>query len=131
MLNKISNFVENIRLETTSGEQRPQSSRVDRDSRQSTETVHRGRRDDLPQVRAPLRNRSARQCDGDEEARQVANKLLLQTERFKASTIRPKGMDSVSILPAPETPECNNIEDDEDFFHVACHINNSLKEKIE
>ena len=55
-----------------------------------------------------------------EEGRALAEQLILDAERFKASVQPPKGNYQV-----------HNVEDDDEFFHLTCHLDGNLKTKIE
>ena len=50
----------------------------------------------------------------------VADKAILQVEKFKANIVALKG-NYISMEP----------QGDDDFFHITCHVDSSLKEKIE
>ena len=52
-------------------------------------------------------------------AHELAEKIVVQAEQFKASIAPPKGMDK------------SLSETDDNFFHITCHVDPSLKEKIE
>ena len=60
-------------------------------------------------------------------AREVTDKLFLEAEKYKAGLAAPKGMvpidDNVKLL--------RQFDSDDDFFHVTCHVDQSLCNKIE
>ena len=56
----------------------------------------------------------------------MADKLIAQAEKFRANISAPKGTDELK-LGANETDNDN----DDDFFHISCHIEAGLQEKIE
>ena len=73
-----------------------------------------------------------------------ANQMIVQAEQFKAAVEKPKGNvpQIISQLPAglTEVPELQTFNqyfkqlldnDDDEFFHLTCHIEPSLKSKIE
>ena len=63
-------------------------------------------------------------------AKQRASQLILDAERYKASINTPPGM---LLNDTPEQigmKDCCVLDDDE-FFHVSCHIDESLRVKIE
>ena len=133
MLNKISNFVETVRNEvdmqqpqpSTSGRQQPQPST----SRQPQQM----------ETQAP----TSYQIEGNEEmdpqvqmAREYADKLILDAERYKASLAAPRGNYTGNDILVSEFPrtECNpsmDNDNDDDFFHLTCHIEPSLRANIE
>ena len=57
----------------------------------------------------------------------AAEKVLLEAEQFRAQIHKPKGksgeFDWERMI--------SNLDDDDEFFHVTCHIDQSLKTKIE
>ena len=62
--------------------------------------------------------------------------MIIQAEQFKASIAPPKGKPSVNDLDSVEkiANYLKSIADDdgdEDFFHVSCHIDTNLRQKIE
>lgn len=60
-------------------------------------------------------------------ARGATDKVLLEAEKYKAALAAPKGMvpidDNIKML--------RQFNIDDDFFHVTCHIDSSLKTKIQ
>ena len=59
----------------------------------------------------------------DTEGRRVADKFNLDAEQHKVSLPRPKGnFDFEKFL--------QNMDDDDQFFHVTCHIEQGLRDKI-
>ena len=56
-----------------------------------------------------------------------AEKLMLESEKYKTVLAAPKGMvpidDDIKLL--------RKFDDDDDFFHVSCHVDQSMKNKIE
>ena len=79
------------------------------------------------------------QKENDElkEAMDRANKSVIEAEKFKATLAEPKDRSNVSqmignILEAQEHPimVTENLSDD-DFFHLTCHIDSTLRSKIE
>ena len=70
------------------------------------------------------------------EGRDLAEKLVVEAEQFKASVQPPKG-DNNSIsatfqnLRAPELIRFIAENDDDDFFHLTCHVEAGLRRKIE
>ena len=117
MDNRISQFVEGIRLETDTRrvveKDQPQSGVLQQttdctDVQQGTSiqvgTSGFSKRDKLLKL---------------QEVRDHANKIILDAEHYKVDLIQPKGKDKEEV----------GISDDE-FFHLTCHIDPQLKAKI-
>ena len=134
IIDKISNFVESIRIEGQSSEQ----SARDRD--RSMREMHRmGRSRDTPpkEVRSRSRSKSgkhsrhARKDKRDLTQRKnspdVADEFIVQAEQFRAQVTAPKGRFTLG----PEIELLRQNDNDDDFFHITCHIELSLREKIE
>ena len=68
-----------------------------------------------------------RETDQLQTAMGAADKVLIKAEKYKAALAAPKGMvpidDRIKLL--------RHLDDDDDFFHVSCHIDNNLKTKIQ
>ena len=62
-----------------------------------------------------------------QEARGVAEQHILDAEKFRASINAPQGMCN---LPS-NINIAQLLDNDDDFFHVTCHVEQSLKDKIE
>ena len=56
-----------------------------------------------------------------EQARETANKLILEAEQMKAKLEVPQGMSNVY----------HTDQMDDNFFHITCHVDDALKAKIE
>ena len=69
------------------------------------------------------------------QARTAAQDAVIQAERFKAS-IQPKGIafnnNKMPLAPHDrmELMHLRYLDDDDDFFHVSCHIDQALMQKI-
>ena len=112
MINRFSDFVESIRLETTVGSAEPEavnSPPVDPQPGTS------GTRDRIRAEPAVISN------SRPNRAKETADNILLQVGKFKADIISPKGIYHNVI----------NEDNDDDFFHVTCHIDSVMCEKIE
>ena len=57
------------------------------------------------------------------EARAAAEERILQAERYKASLQIPQQGKEISLL-------ARYMDDDDDFFHLTCHIDSTTREKI-
>ena len=124
LINQISDFVENIRLETEGQESRFSSGMAS--------SKRRHLQDKGVQPEASTSQESA--------AKECADSVILGAGKFKAQILAPTGMELVQktpqigeIIQNPflRTPVYNNVETDDNFFHVTCHIESSLCEKIE
>ena len=109
VIEKISNFVESIRLE---GSAKKSS------DKQSTPAGGRKR---------------SREADSREEeeqrAKKVADRIILESEKFKANLVAPTGMLPLEINSDIEL--LRKLDNDDDFFHISCHIEPCLRAKIE
>ena len=118
MLDKISNFVESVHHEVTGGSQLP--------------TMTHGETTQATQMA---------QFSQADEARKEADKLILDAEHFRASVTAPTGSEQMVFqennandLCGGDFPRtvCNPVMDnDDDFFHLTCHIEPNLRSKIE
>ena len=123
VINQISDFVENIRMESqcnslASDHQRP-SSRV----RSEVVRVERGESSSAD-------HHARREREDEQESKEAADKILLDAEQFKASLVAPqKGMLPDNIDGNIEL--LHKLDNDDDFFHVSCHIDPTLRVKIE
>ena len=141
LIDRILNFVENVRLETTGTPRR--------------HVIDTGLRQQIPDVQQPQpgpsgetrRNFQPPSFDEAAEARSHADKLILDAERFKASVNAPQGT-SIPYINNNQN-HINQFEaeggvgfprsqcmpvvdcDDDDFFHLTCHIEPNLRCKIE
>ena len=121
-IDHISDFVERVRLETKDVTTPTKSSGYDR--------------------------RDKKSCSKDREvfARGPADELIVQAERFKANIEPPKGKspsstddDSDSVCDDPNEnvkqlirllKRRSDVDGDDEFFHITCHIDGATKEKI-
>ena len=142
-LNQISNFVENIRLESQKNS--PST------SQQNTGTRHHCVRSEVVPVDNHEREREHQPVEMDyrgdtpdicneqddkfyrrqqeQNAKEITDKVLLDAEHFKASLVTPKGMLPIQIDSHIEL--LRKLDNDDDFFHVSCHIDSNLRGKIE
>ena len=61
-----------------------------------------------------------------QQARDRAQEMIVEAKQFKAAVNLPKG-----IIDNPFYKEGGGIPDDDEFFHITCHIEPTLKAKIE
>ena len=143
LFNKISGFVESIRLESKAGgsggdQQIPGTSGSSRQSAEINDDIEDDKLEPETEEQKEMRL-----------AREKADKLILQSEHFKVTVSAPKGliefpypMDFQSIKDrfitsegglAPVNEEIQwlcNFDQDNEFFHITCHVEESLKSKI-
>ena len=110
VIDQISNFVDNMRI------------RADHESRRrSIDRTHTTDEQELHQAQA--------------EARKESDQAIIQAEKFKAAVNTPKGESNIAV-----NENLNKIaeylrilvnNDDDEFFHITCHVESSLKAKIE
>ena len=116
VIDKISNFVEGIRFE--SSKKRRDSTPHGTPKSNRTFGAARGSEREVPGTSGGSSGGSMREATGT---------LLLQAEKYKANLVAPKGMvpidDNIRLL--------RNFDSDDDFFHVSCHIEESLRVKIQ
>ena len=69
--------------------------------------------------------------DKTDEAKEVTTNLILNAERFRADISQPKGMGGDSnFFKGVRTVKEGEILEDDDFFHITCHVEQSITEKI-
>ena len=86
----------------------------------------------------PLADDQDSQADSEEEevttpSCEVANRIIIEAEKFKANVSAPQGkLDSKNSLgfTKAEMEFKRFFDTDDDFFHVTCHVDESLKAKI-
>ena len=109
LIERISNFVEGIRMETTTD--RKGSTRPNQD-RNDIEPTEQGFMEE-------------QQSEADK-----TKHFIVEAEQFKASVEPPKGKEELEIL-FRKYQEKLEAESDNEFFHLTCHIDAALKGKIE
>ena len=128
IINQISDFVENIRIETESQSVGSQSPGALDASGGATAKIHHGSRRSMDPSKSP----AAMRPTPEELAKERVDKTILNAEKYRAQINAPTGNVSPNttqllIL----NPEQGGIETDDDFFHMTCHIEATLCEKIE
>ena len=113
IIDKISNFVEQVRIKTSGGWKRlsPTPDRI-----QKSCNVQ------LQQQIPPAEPGTS----GASEGCAVADKIVINAEQFKAKLQPPKGESYVDFAKVVKAL----TDDDDEFFHVTCHIESGLKSKI-
>ena len=106
IIDQISNFVENMRIR----------SEADRGTDHTP-----GRRRESPDDRL------------EEDPRALATEAIVEAEKFRANINTPKGNDNLndSLKQIADSLAKLVGDSDDEFFHVTCHIENGLKQRIE
>ena len=123
IINKISNFVEDIRIEEDrrSGLTEWRSTDPSDHERNKTSDQRKYRENKKPPS-SPVKSKD------------IADDIILQAEQFKAQVAAPKGRTdfiSSNVQVPPEIEMLRQNDNDNDFFHITCHIDENLKLKIE
>ena len=116
-IDQISNFVESIRLESA-------DKRDNRGRGKSTE---------------PTAKKTPNKAKDNTGAMAVAEQVILNAEQYKADLHSPKGKihdDDVSVANPLGPSEVRKLldrlqDDDDEFFHISCHIDSNLKACIQ
>ena len=134
VIDQISNFVESIRM----SQEEQGGSHQRGKKRKSVEEIENSKVLNSPAILRREKFRSERQDIGDKRrveerdavgvtANSVVNRMVVEAEKFRANINAPQGMsDGVN-----KEMLAHVLDNDDDFFHVSCHIESSLKEKIE
>ena len=75
-----------------------------------------------------------RQVDDNKEPtnHEIANKLIIDVEKFQGGVQKPKGNDQfIGIFGGVRPVVDKEVIDDDEFFHVTCHVDKSLTQKIQ
>ena len=96
----INQFLNSIRLESAKGESTRESQKKDVNSKE----------------------------DREKYAQDIAQRAILEAEKFKATLEHPQGMSVDSLANLERLRFWDN---DDDFFHIICHIEQQLVEKIQ
>ena len=148
LIDKISDFVENIRISDREKEhEREHRSKRERSSHRENryDDKERGRRSrDNPTSPEGHRHRDYRSRSPEtsmtmQKERDVhdgeAARIILEAEKFCANVNAPKGNDLNALdFGIDQQKELENLrinDSDDNFFHVTCHVKPGLKAKIE
>ena len=115
IINKITDFVEGIRLENQVEASTSSNGTRGRDlTFQTTPTSRRGEEATANQYT-------------------TAQNLVVKAKKFKATVESPKGkcIDLIDQVLTEQGNSTVNVMDDDEFFHLTCHVDISLKQKIE
>ena len=77
-------------------------------------------------IKEPVPTTSNTREDQIEVARKKANDSIIEAERFKAAVNAPPGTTQINI-----SNRLSDLDIDDQFFHVTCHLDDGLKGKIE
>ena len=137
-VDKISNFIENIRFgDSDTG--RRQLTRVNDQSQPEINNAE-DEVNELSDLIEGRRNDSTSQCSREPvadlpEAREATDRIILDAEKYKATIAPPKGMQMFQEDLRPyfksELELRRFVDTDDDFFHMTCHVEDSLKAKIQ
>ena len=116
-IDKISNFVEQMRIEST---------RSCSQERDATSQDHcRGDRSESS-------HRQVAEKSNQKQAKELADKMILDVEQFKTSVAAPQGNQIKNIFSDfSEYVKVIADNDDDEFFHITAHVDHNLKSKIE
>ena len=103
IIDRISDFVEEIRFESATGRTPP------------------------PQKRTPRRDDCDRQ-ESEEEFQRPSDQLIVEAEQFKVMVEPPPQGKVANVI---NRGNSNELDSDDDYFHLTCHVDNALKTKIE
>ena len=110
-INNVTNFINQIRLGVS--------------GRESTSKNSEGGN---ATKRVPNELELARQAV-EKEAREAADRAIVDAEKFKAILNTPKGRSGVSDILNPNIKPNQQLDDDDVFFHSTCHVESSLEDK--
>ena len=130
IIEKISNFVEEIRFENATG-RTPPWQRDQRDRQESNDEPPPD--DQKPGVQVPRGGETLKERESE--------KFVIEAKQFWASVEPPVPGNTHNELIRKNEPMRNNVmvqvmqpvdsDNDDDFFHLACHMDAALKVKIE
>ena len=124
LIDKISNFVESIRMDLDEpGTSLGQKREYQRTTPQRAMEQHDQSFDDKD-----LRGDNS-DHQSEQAAEEHAEKIVIDAEKMKANLVAPKGMLPIKI--DQNLQFLRNIDNDDDFFHIHCHVNPSLRVRIE
>ena len=124
IIDRISNFVEEIRIETTRD---MPATPATPPGAQGTPPV-RNRPRQIEQGESSQEVRDNEMEHGPPEQRQQANMLREEAEQVRIPMEDPKG---IAIVKNVVERKLNVDDNDDEFFHLTCHVDSSLKAKIE
>ena len=114
-IDKIANFVEEMRIQQKDKEFEEEFRAQD----QTTPTSSHGKRRYQSDIQECEEDENE---EGSEDARRLAKRMVVEAEQYKATIKKPQGND---------TDNDNVNLSDDDFFHLVCHVDGNLRQKIE
>ena len=138
-INQISNFVERIRIETEQSQpQQPEQPQLPQPSTSrggSTLPLNGRPKEQQSHVRSQV------MVDPQiARAQEFAANEVIQAEQYRAGIHKPQGRANNDISFNPNFVAANGVNvsnlgvamlEDDEFFHLTCHVDNSLRAKIE
>ena len=115
IINRISNFVEEIRI----------GHRKDVTPNRASDNV------DKAVIRTDCHQQQQQDCDTERNGKREkceqdsADHVVLEAEQLRVQIQPPKGKESFDF-----NKFLQNLDDDDEFFHVTCHIDETLRAKI-
>ena len=118
LIDKISEFVETVRV----------TGNFDREGRVQQRVNQRGKQ--------PTPGTLSANKDDEADARSAADQMILEAEKFRAAVNAPQGMQQNYYLDRNKlfvgvVNDKGGLMDDDEFFHIMCHVEPALRLKIE
>ena len=127
-VDKISQFVEGIHIQAGQNEVRGGTPDRNRQVRLRTLDLPQEPHDRTSSSEPPVAGPSIRtQDDWLRPAREVSDQMVLESEKYKTNQVASQGM--VPIVDG-NVELMRKLDTDDDFFHVTCHVEESLWAKI-
>ena len=118
MINKISEFLQGMRLGADQNNASVSQELGAIGGELDSNDLGNGNGGNIQQVNQP------QPAVSDEaQGRSIAERMILDAERFKAAVDRPSGKEMPNLFPTQTV--------DDEFFHLTCHIDSNLVPKIE
>ena len=119
-VNGIADFVERMRIDN--------EQRLSREGRESSSPGQQRRRSTTTSnIEVPDHRDNLPSTSSMDDALKQAEKLIVEAEQFKAAIEAPAGKNQVAT---PLLGTGQGMTDD-DFFHIICHVDRKLRDKIE
>ena len=64
-------------------------------------------------------------------AKQMSDRMIIEAEQFKATVAPPKTGMEIDVDKIISQIRSSLVDVDDEFFHITCHIDPQLKEKIQ
>ena len=131
VIDKITNFAESICMDSRKRSSGRKSQTPTREEGSRYSMPRRPREEITPHQITPQPGTSKGQ-DPDQDiwpALDKADRIILDAERLRANLVAPQGMVSIKI--DQNIQLLRNLDNDDDFFHVSCHIDSVMKTRIQ